>query len=168
MGGAESGWCERRRPVLRGVRRVASADLEIGVVMRPDHPLTATKTIRISDCARYQLCFATTAISVTSVINEILAQKNIDVEPFILCNSTDALKALVRDGSGITFKSCLGVEREIRRKELVFRPLAERLTERLLLVEQSGRRLPIIASKLQEYFKEALVKTEMRLGRRCR
>lgn len=153
-------------PVMRGVRRVAFADLEIGVVMRPDHPLAAKKTIRIADCVPYQLCFATTAISVTPVVNEILAQKNIDVEPFILCNSVEALKALVRDGSGITFKSCLGVEREIRKRELVFRPLAGRLTERLLLIEQSGRRLPVIASKLQEYLKEAMAKAETRLGHR--
>jgi DNA-binding transcriptional LysR family regulator len=152
-------------PVMRGVRRVASVELDIGVVMRPDHALATKKSVRIVDCARHRFCFATTSISVASVVNEVLSQKNINVEPFIVCNNIEALKALVRDGSGITFKSGLGVEREIARNELVFRPLADKITERLLLIEQSGRRLPVIASKLQEYFKEALVATEARLGR---
>jgi DNA-binding transcriptional LysR family regulator len=73
----------------------------------------------------------------------------------------ETLKALVRDGAGLMFKSRLGIEREIRNNELIFRPLVEKLTERLLLIEQSGRKLPPIASKLQEYFKDALAAMEM-------
>jgi DNA-binding transcriptional LysR family regulator len=149
-------------PVTQGVRRVASAEMGIGVVMRPDHPLAKKKSIRIVDCASYQVCLATTAISVATVVNQALSQKSIDIQPFIVCNATEALKALVRDGSGIMFKSVLGMEREIRKNELVYRPLAERLTESLLLIEQSGRKLPVVASKLQEYLKEALAAAETR------
>jgi DNA-binding transcriptional LysR family regulator len=148
-------------PITRGVHRIASAELEIGVVMRPDHPLASKKSIRVVDCAHYPICFATTSISVTSVVNDALSQQNIDLEPFIMCNSVETLKALVRDGAGLMFKSRLGIEREIRNDELIFRPLVEKLTERLLLIEQSGRKLPPIASKLQEYFKDALAAMEM-------
>jgi DNA-binding transcriptional LysR family regulator len=148
-------------PITRGVRRIASAELEIGVVMRPDHPLASKKSIRVVDCAHYPICFATTSISVTSVVNDALSQQNIDLEPFIMCNSVETLKALVRDGAGLMFKSRLGIEREIRNNELIFRPLVEKLTERLLLIEQSGRKLPPIASKLQEYFIAALATMEM-------
>lgn len=151
-------------PVTKGVRRIASAEFGIGVVMRPNHPLASKRSIKLADCARYQLCFATSTVSVASIVNEALSQKNIDVEPFIVCNSIETMKALVRDGSGIMFKSALGIEREISKGELVFRPLAERLSERLLLIEQSGRKLPVIASKLQEYFKAALIAAEARLS----
>jgi hypothetical protein len=62
---------------------------------------------------------------VTSVVNDVLSQQNIDVEPFVMCNSVETLKALVRDGSGLMFKSQPGIEREIRNNELVFRPLVK-------------------------------------------
>jgi DNA-binding transcriptional LysR family regulator len=151
-------------PVTRGVRRIASVALAIGVVMAGGHPLASKRSIKLRDCIRYPICFAGANVSVAPVISEALAENGFDVDPFVVCNSVEALKAVVREGLGLTFKSALGIEREIERGELVFKPLAEGLSEKLVLIEQTGRRLPMAAAKLQEFLKDAIAETAIRLG----
>lgn len=152
-------------PVTKGVRRIASATLEIGAVMRPDHPLAEKRTLRLADCARYPICLPGADVSVTRVLREAFAERKIEIEPLLLCNSVEAVKALVREGLGVTFKSALGLEREMRSEELAFRGLREPLNEKLQLLEQTGRNLPVAAAKLQEFLKKSIAAAAARLGK---
>ena len=152
-------------PVTPGIRRVASATFDIGVVMTPDHPLANAKKIRLSDCVQYPVCMADQTISAGPIISAALARISLDLQPAIVCNSTEVIKAMVRDGLGLALKSAVGLEREINAGELVFKPLQERLTQRLFLLQKVDRNLPIAAIVLLEWLRKAIAELEQRLGK---
>ena len=152
-------------PVTPGIRRVASATFDIGVVMTPDHPLANAKKIRLSDCVQYPVCMADQTISAGPIISAALARISVDLQPAIVCNSTEVIKAMVRDGLGLALKSAVGLEREINSGELVFKPLQERLTQRLFLLQKVDRNLPIAAIVLLEWLRKAIAELEQRLGK---
>lgn len=151
-------------PVTPGIRRVASATFDIGVVMTPDHPLANAKKIRLSDCVQYPVCMADQTISAGPIISAALARISLDLQPAIVCNSTEVIKAMVRDGLGLALKSAVGLEREINSGELVFKPLQERLTQRLFLLQKVDRNLPIAAIVLLEWLRKAIAELEQRLA----
>ena len=72
---------------------------------------------------------------------------------------------MVRDGLGLALKSAVGLEREINAGELVFRPLQERLTQRLFLIQKVDRSLPIAAIVMLEWLRKAIAELEQRLAR---
>jgi len=152
-------------PVTPGIRRVASATFDIGVVMTPDHPLANAKKIRLSDCVQYPVCMADQTISAGPIISAALARISLDLQPAIVCNSTEVIKAMVRDGLGLALKSAVGLEREINSGELVFKPLQERLPQRLFLLQKVDRNLPIAAIVLLEWLRKAIAELEQRLGK---
>lgn len=152
-------------PVTPGIRRVASATFDIGAVMTPSHPLANAKKIRLSDCVQYPVCMADQTISAGPIISAALAKISVDLQPAIVCNSTEVIKAMVRDGLGLALKSAVGLEREINSGELVFKPLQERLTQRLFLLQKVDRNLPIAAIVLLEWLRKAIAELEQRLAR---
>ena len=152
-------------PVTPGIRRVASATFDIGAVMTPSHPLANAKKIRLSDCVQYPVCMADQTISAGPIISAALAKISVDLQPAIVCNSTEVIKAMVRDGLGLALKSAVGLEREINSEELVFKPLQERLTQRLFLLQKVDRNLPIAAIVLLEWLRKAIAELEQRLAR---
>lgn len=152
-------------PIRPGLRRVTSATFNIGVVMTPDHPLAKASKIRLTDCVQYPVCMADQTISAGPIISEALARISFDLKPAIICNSTEVLKAMVRDGLGLALKSAVGLEREINAGELVYKPLEERLTQRLFLIQKVDRNLPIAAIVLLEWLRKAIAELEQRLAK---
>ena len=152
-------------PVLPGIRRVASATFNVGAIMAPDHPLAKVRNLRLADCAQYPVCMADQTISAGPIINAALARTSLDLQPAIVCNSTEVIKAMVRNGLGLTFKSAIGLEREISTGELVFKQLQQRLTQRLYLLQKVDRNLPIAAIVLLEWLRKAISDLENRLDK---
>ena len=152
-------------PIKPGIRRVTSATFNIGVVMTSDHPLANASKIRLTDCVQYPVCMADQTISAGPIISEALARISFDLKPAIICNSTEVLKAMVRDGLGLALKSAVGLEREINAGELVYKPLEERLTQRLFLIQKVDRNLPIAAIVLMEWLRKAIADLEQRLAK---
>jgi DNA-binding transcriptional LysR family regulator len=152
-------------PVTPALRRVASATFNIGVVMTPDHPLANAHKIRLTDCVQYPVCMADQTISAGPIISDALARISVDLQPAIVCNSTEVIKAMVRDGLGLALKSAVGLEREINSGELIYRPLQERLTQQLFLLQKVDRKLPISAIVLMEWLRKGIAELEQRLAR---
>ncbi|MDB5533870.1 MAG: putative transcriptional regulator, LysR family [Hyphomicrobiales bacterium] len=144
-------------PPMRGIRRIASTVLSVGVVMRPDHPLAKAKRIRLIDCLQYPICLADRSISAGQLIDRALIESAATIEPFVVCNSAEILRAMVLEGLGITFKSSVGLKRDIREKRLVFRHLEKAPSQHLTLIEKSGRKLPVAANVLGEALRHAII-----------
>jgi DNA-binding transcriptional LysR family regulator len=143
-------------PKIRGIRQIAAARFDVGVVMRPDHPLAKRPKLSLTDCIQYPLCVADHSLSAGRLIEDAIMEVSADVEPLIVCNSAEFLIKLVTSNLGIAFKSSLGLKREIKEKKLVFRHLEKPIYQRLVLIENSGREHPIAARILAESLRKSI------------
>lgn len=152
-------------PETPGLERVASATFDIGAIVAPGHPLAEKKRLRLADCVQFPICMADHTISASPIVTAAMARASLDMQPAIVCNSAEVIKAMVRDGLGLALKSAVGMEREIAAGELVFVPLQERLQQRLFLLHKVDRDLPISAIVLIEWLRKAMADLEERLAK---
>jgi DNA-binding transcriptional LysR family regulator len=143
-------------PKMRGIRQICSAKFDIGVVMRPDHPLAKRPKLTLTDCIHYPICVADQSVSAGRLIEDALVDASAKLEPIIVCNSAELLVKLVASDLGIAFKSSLGLRRQIKDKTLVFRHFAKPINQRLILIESSAREHPIAARILAESLRKTI------------
>jgi DNA-binding transcriptional LysR family regulator len=144
-------------PACRGIKREQLAELSVGILMQPMHPLAGQETITLADCTRYPLIMASNALSLAPVIEAALLAGELDPEALITTNSAAAVKAMVEAGLGIGFKSALGVEGDVAAGRLTFRNLSgSRLEQRLYLLTRHGSALPPSANYLIEHIKTVI------------
>jgi DNA-binding transcriptional LysR family regulator len=143
-------------PRMRGISQICSAKFDIGVVMRPDHPLAKRPKLTLTDCIQYPICVADQSLSAGRLIEDALVDASAKLEPIIVCNSAELLVKLVASDLGIAFKSSLGLRREIKDKTLVFRHFAKPINQRLILIESSAREHPIAARILAESLRKTI------------
>jgi DNA-binding transcriptional LysR family regulator len=142
-------------PACRGIKREQIAELSVGILMQPMHPLASQETITLADCTRYPLIMASNALSLAPVIEAALGELN--PEALITTNSAAAVKAMVEAGLGIGFKSALGIEGDVAAGRLAFRNLSgSRLEQRLYLLTRHGSALPPSANYLVEHIKTVI------------
>jgi DNA-binding transcriptional LysR family regulator len=143
-------------PRMRGISQICSAKFDIGVVMRPDHPLAKKPKLTLTDCIQYPICVADQSLSAGRLIEDALVDASAKLEPIIVCNSAELLVKLVVSDLGIAFKSSLGLRRQIKDKTLVFRHFAKPINQRLILIESSAREHPIAARILAESLRKTI------------
>jgi DNA-binding transcriptional LysR family regulator len=141
-------------PACRGIKREKIAELSVGILMQPTHPLTKQETITLADCTRYPLIMASNALSLAPVIQSAFLSGELNAEALITTNSAAAVKAMVEVGLGIGFKSALGIEGDVAAGRLAFRNVSgSRLEQRLYLLTRQGSALPPSANYLIEHIK---------------
>ena len=110
-------------PKIRGIRQIAAARFDVGVIMRPDHPLAKRPKLSLTDCIQYPICVADQSLSAGRLIEDAIMEVSAEVEPLIVCNSAEFLMKLVTSNLGIAFKSSLGTQtRDQREKARVSPP----------------------------------------------
>jgi DNA-binding transcriptional LysR family regulator len=106
-----------------GVAAVALANLPIGVVMPPGHPLanhasSVAEGVRALPLPALQL---STAVISAAMCPEFAAFWD-DMEPVATCTSTPMLKRLIMAGKGISCFSKIAFIEDLKRGELIWRP----------------------------------------------
>ncbi len=109
---------------LEGLATAASRDLHLGAVMAPDHPLAGMKRLSLADCLSYPLAWPSRGLSLRAVLEAVPAARK--VRPAFECNSLRLMASLARRGSCIAFQTPIGIEQELRDKELVWIPLSDK------------------------------------------
>jgi DNA-binding transcriptional LysR family regulator len=150
-------------PRIRGIRQITAARFDVGVVMRPDHPLAKRPKLSLTDCIQYPICVVDQSLSAGRLIEDAMMEVSVEVEPLIVCNSAEFLIKLVTSNLGIAFKSSLGLKREIKEKRLVFRHLEKPIHQRLALIESSGREHPIAARIFAESLRKSIEESDNRI-----
>jgi DNA-binding transcriptional LysR family regulator len=112
-------------PATPGLRTLASFDIPLGVVLRPDHPMAVETSLSLINVVQEKLVLAQHGTSLRNVINLAIAPLPVSVEPVVETNSIEMLRQLVINGTGITLLNPLDVLRECRSGELVYIPLAD-------------------------------------------
>lgn len=127
-----------------GVVAMALADLPLGVVMAPGHPLAEFQTISLAQCAQYPFLRSGTRPVLSSGQSPEFTAFWEQLEPAATSNSTRVLKRLVVAGKGISCFTKIGFMQEIARGDIVWRPFELQALNALQigLIVSSQRSLP--------------------------
>lgn len=111
-----------RQTVVHTVREIATP---MGVVMRPDHPLAARKSLSVTDCIDYPLFMQPDILPLSPVLEAELSAARSRVRPKLISNSMDLHKRLISQGVGIAFFTPIAFLREVAYGEAIHVPLVE-------------------------------------------
>jgi DNA-binding transcriptional LysR family regulator len=127
----------------RGTQRLAGASLSLGALLWPGHPLAARKEVRLNDFSRDRVFLSDATLALRSSIEGALLDSRIEFDPRGVTNSIDLMAKCVTSRLGVAFQTRVGVESELRRKELVFVPLRDpALRPRRLLLASRAKTFP--------------------------
>jgi DNA-binding transcriptional LysR family regulator len=115
-------------------------EMEIGAVMRRDHPLAREKKLMFADCLHYPVAWPARGLSIRAILDKLQASTKVSPPRAFECNSLRLMAALARRGRCIAFQARIGIEQEIADGTLVFVPLANRRipADRLTVVHRRG------------------------------
>jgi DNA-binding transcriptional LysR family regulator len=146
-------------PPRKTVTVVAAAAQTLCAHMATDHPLASRETLRLRDCLPYPLALGDATLAGRALIEQVLAQASFDLDPRLICNSIEAMKAFARMNRGICFQFRKPGKALVAPGDMVALPLIDPplLQAKLFLACRRGRVLPIAAAAFVELLRAALV-----------
>ena len=127
--------------VPRKLRRLASANLHVGALVRPDHKTAALpkgKGARLRDYVGDPILTAGSTLTLGRLLEDAAVDAGVELRIRAISTSISNLVDLACAGRGVSFQTRVGVERELASGALVYVPLRDR--------ELKGRRLSLMAS----------------------
>lgn len=114
-------------PSSSALRHLIEVPLPFGAIMRPDNEFAKRTTLRLYDLvdAGAPLIFPDEAISIRAMLDGVLRDSALEVQPAVTSSNRDFIIGLAQFGAGIAFQTTLGVEKELRSGTLVFVPLLD-------------------------------------------
>jgi len=116
-----------------GLSVLAFAELEMGVVMRPEHPLARSATLSLGALSQERHIVPGAPLIVHDRVEMLYRHYDFYPANSIRCNDIRLIKSLVLRGSGVTVLSLLDVLDEVKGGQLVFVPLRNKLLRPLTL-----------------------------------
>ncbi|PLO81291.1 LysR family transcriptional regulator, partial [Klebsiella quasipneumoniae] len=116
-----------------GLSVLAFAELEVGIVMRPDHPLAGARALSLGELSLERHIVPGAPLIVHERVALLYRHHDFAPENTISCNDIRLIKSLVLRGSGVTLLSLLDVLDEVQRGQLAFVPLRSTLLRPLTL-----------------------------------
>lgn len=125
---------------LEGLEVKLVREMQIGAVMRRDHPLARERKLLFAHCLDYPVAWPARGLSFRAILDEMLAATKISPPRVFECNSLRLMAALARRGRCIAFQTPIGIEQELADGTLIFVPLANRRIppDRLTIVDRPG------------------------------
>jgi len=145
-------------PAKKHVAVVAAGPQALCVLMVRDHPLASREELRLRDCLGYPLALGDSTLAGRALIEQVLAQASFELDPRLVSNSVETMKAFVRINRGVCFQfrrpgKALVPPGDMIAVPLIDAPLRE---ARLYLAIRRGRVLPVAAAAFVEVLKNAL------------
>lgn len=149
-------------PKTNDLQQLAVARLQIGAVVRADHPLASEKTVTFSQCARFPLLVGNASLALHGLMEPVFRQHAKPLEIALESGSIDLMRSMARRGLGVTFQTRPGLERDIANGILTHIPLR---TPRPLVAElgayvRAGRMLAPALDAFVRLLSEALAARE--------
>ncbi|WP_061707484.1 LysR family hpxDE operon transcriptional regulator HpxR [Pseudenterobacter timonensis] len=116
-----------------GLSVLAFAELEMGVVMLPEHALAQAATISLGELSGERHIIPGAPLIVHERVAMLYRHYDFSPANSISCNDIRLIKSLVLRGSGVTLLSRLDVLDEVRSRQLAFVPLRNALLRPLTL-----------------------------------
>ena len=123
-----------------------------------DHPLAGRKELHLRDCLTYPLAVGDSTLAGRALIEEVLARASFELDPRLVSNSVEAMKALVRVNRGVCFQFRKPGKASIPPGDMIAVPLVDAplLQAKLYLATRRGRVLPVAAAAFVEQLKTTL------------
>ena len=131
---------------------MASAELPLGCVVAPDHPLAAHPHATFKDVAAWPLAAQSRVLAIRRYLERRHNWLLEEARPPLVTNSLQLVKSLVRSGSHVALTSELDVGPEVLDGSVVFVPLRDRnaQAQSVSVATSASRPLPRIARIVAE------------------
>ena len=116
-----------------GLSVLAFAELEMGVIMRPEHPQARSTALSLGALSQERHIVPGAPLIVHDRVEMLYRHYDFYPANSIRCNDIRLIKSLVLKGSGVTVLSLLDVLDEVKGGQLVFVPLRNKLLRPLTL-----------------------------------
>jgi len=145
-------------PPQRSVAIAAVAEQALCALVACDHPLAGRRELRLQDCLAYPLALGDSALAGRSLIEQVLAQASFDLEPRLISNSVETMKAFAQLNRGVCFQFRRPGSALVPPGDMIALPLIDPplLQAKLFLATRRGRVLPIAAATFVEQLRVAL------------
>jgi DNA-binding transcriptional LysR family regulator len=144
-----------RPPFLPNFQPLMSLRQRLVALMAADHPLSARKKIRLSECVGYPVALPERSLGGRQLLAEVLARSNLRFDIVAESNSFEFLRGMVLRDRAISFQIEIGA---VESDDLVVRQIDARDVPRadLVLGHLRGRNLPVPAAKFAEQLARAM------------
>jgi DNA-binding transcriptional LysR family regulator len=145
-------------PPKKTVTVAATATQALCALVVHDHPLAGRDSLRLRDCLSYPLALGDTTLAGRALIEQVLSQASFDLEPRLVSNSVETMKAFARMNRGVCFQFHRAGNEPIAPGDMVALPLLDPQLSaaKLILATRRGRVLPIAAAAFVELLSNTL------------
>jgi DNA-binding transcriptional LysR family regulator len=142
-------------PALRVIKTIPQG---LAVIMRDDHPVSAQKIVRLSQCATYPVALPDRSLGSRQLLDEVAAKRDFRFNVLAESNSFEMLRSLVFRCNMISFQVEIGAPSPELGTGLTSRPLDKRDVPALDLVlcQLRGRNLSVTALTFAETLAKSL------------
>jgi DNA-binding transcriptional LysR family regulator len=146
-------------PPRKHIAIAAAAQQALCALMVHDHPLAKRSELHLRDCLSYPLALGDATLAGRALIEQVLAQASFDLDPRLVSNSVETMKAFARLNRGVCFQFRKPGKAVVPPGDMIALPLIDPplLQARLILATRRGRVLPIAAASFVELLKTVLV-----------
>lgn len=146
------------QPPRKHVAIAAVGEQALCALMVSRHPLAGRKELRLRDCLAYPLALGDSTLAGRALIEQVLAQASFELDPRLVSNSVEAMKAFVRVNRGVCFQFRKPGKAPVPPGDMIAVPLIDvpLLQAKLYLATRRGRVLPVAAAAFVELLKTAL------------
>jgi DNA-binding transcriptional LysR family regulator len=144
-------------PPKKNATVVATAEQALCALMVSDHPLAGRDELRLRDCLAYPLALGDATLAGRALIEQALAQASFELDPRLISNSVEAMKAFARMNGGVCFQFRRPGKASIPPGDMIAVPLVDAplLQAKLFLATRRGRVLPVAAAAFVELLETA-------------
>jgi len=134
------------------LNRIMSIGQGLSAVMAKDHPLAQKPTVRLWDCAAYDVALPDASLGAREMLDQYAAQSSAKFRIVFQSNSFETLFGFVRETQAVTFQVAIGASSLSDNDGLAVRPVndADGVYGPLVLGKLAGRNLPHAAEKFSE------------------
>jgi len=145
-------------PPRKHIAIAVAAQQALCALMVQDHPLAKRNELHLRDCLAYPLALGDATLAGRALIEQVLAQASFDLDPRLVSDSVETMKAFARMNSGVCFQFRSPGKAVIPPGDMIALPLIDPplLQARLFLATRRGRVLPIAAATFVELLRTAM------------
>jgi DNA-binding transcriptional LysR family regulator len=138
---------------------VTAAEQALCALMSADHPLAGRDGLHLRDCVGYPLALGDTTLAGRTLIEQALAQASFELDPRLVSNSVETMKAFARMNRGVCFQFLKRNHTSNLSGDMVAVPLVDAPLQqaRLFLAIRRGRVLSVAAAAFVELVETALM-----------
>jgi DNA-binding transcriptional LysR family regulator len=142
----------------RNISIAISTSWPIFALVASGHPLASKPEIRLRDCLRYPVALGDKALAGRALIEQALAKASFTIEPALVSNSVEAMKAFSLLNGGVCFQFCAPGTAFVEPGGMAAIPVADPPlpNAQLLLAIRRGRALPFAAAAFIESLRSLL------------